>query len=394
MAYRVAQQGSGFGIDQRELVGWPARMHGFGEAAVPVDVIGGFGFDKADIGPPQHSKISAMARQIMARGISAVRLIGHTDPVGTPDYNRSLGQRRADAVRRALLATLDRMRPGSARSIAVTVESAGETQPLSRGPSEPERARDRRVEVFLPGAVRPPPMPQPGPSPTTRTETVKVVAKSSILPVGSAVGSVPCVRLLPSPVPGAVIPVPSGTALQGAALQGFAAMLDRVVSDHIRNDAKDRMYRLFSEQSFRVVCQDGQIVSVTPSPMDTDVGKECSVPGLPCLQPDPLVVTGVTLRRISPDTFAFGWMGRGRPHNLAEAVAFKAICARTSRFIWHNVSGTIRCGASGVMVGVQLSGSRFPTHAVFVNGALRASIPQGLLGMLWDPHPSDPTMVR
>jgi hypothetical protein len=390
MAYRVAQQPPGFGFDQRELIGWPARMHGFGEPAVPVDVIGGFGFDKADLGPPQHSKIIAVASQIMARGISAVRLVGHSDPVGTPDYNRGLGQRRAETVRRALLAALDRMRPGSARSIAVTVESAGETQPLSRGPSEPERARDRRVEVFLPRQVRPPSMPQPGPSPTTRTETVKVVAKSSILPVGSGVGSVPCtVRVLPSPVPNVpVIPVPSG-----AALRGFGAALDLNVRDHIRSDAKDRMYRLFSEQSFRVVCQDGQIVSVTPSPMDTDVGEECAVPGHACLHPDPVRVTGVTLRRVAPDTFAFGWMGRGRPHNLAE-VAFQAICARTSMFIWHNLSGTIRCGTSGVMVGVQLSGSRFPTHAVFVNGALRASIPQGLLGMLWDPHPSDPSMVR
>jgi hypothetical protein len=185
-----------------------------------------------------------------------------------------------------------------------------------------------------------------------------------------------------------VVPVPSA-----GALRAFGAVLDRNISDHIRSDAKDRRYRLFSEQTFRVVCQEGQIVSVIPSPMDTDVGEECMVPGHACLQPPPLTVTGITLRRVAPDTFAFGWMGRGRPHNLAEP-AFQAICARTSRFIWHNVSGTIRCGASGVMVGIQLSGSRFPTHAVFVNGALRASIPQGLLGMLWDPHPSDPTMVR
>lgn len=389
MAYMV-RQGAGIGLSEAELAGWPVGMHGFGEpAVVPFDIIGGFAFDRSDLGPPQHTKIIALARHIMARAISSVRLVGHTDPVGAPAYNDALGRRRADAIKAALLATLDRMRPGFARSVSVTTDSAGATQLLDRGPSEPARARNRRVEVFLPGG--PPPVPQPSPEPATRTETVKVVARSSILRVGSAVGSVPCtVRVLPTPLPGVpVVPVPSN-----AALRAFGAVLDRIITDHIRSDAKDRLYRLFSQQSFRVVCQNNQILSVTPSSMDTDVGDECFAPGgLGCITPPPLIVTGVTLNRIAPDAFAFGWQGKGRPHNAAEP-AFQAICPRSSRYIWHQVSGTIRCGSAGVSVGITLTGSRFPTHAVFVNGALRASIPQGTLGMLWDRHPSDPSMVR
>jgi outer membrane protein OmpA-like peptidoglycan-associated protein len=387
MAYMIGQFSVGPPFSEPELVGWPAGMHGLGQEVMPFDVIGGFAFDRSDVGPPQHRKIITLARQILARAIRAVRLVGHTDPVGTPDYNRGLGQRRADAVRRALLATLNRMRPGSAASVAVSVDTAGETQPLARGPGEPERARNRRVEVFLPPTPTPP-VPQPTPSPVTRTETVKVVAKSSILPVGPAVGSVPCLVAI-TPIPGAPV-VPSSVALRA-----FGVSLDRIVRDHIRNDAKDRMYRLFSEQSFRVVCQDGQIISVTmPSSMDTDVGEECFIPGgHACVSPPPLMVTPVTLRRTAPDAFEFGWEGKGRPHNLAES-AFQSICRRTSQFIWHKVSGTIRCGSTGVVVRVRLTGSRFPTHAVFVNGALRASIPQGTLGMLWDRHPSDPNMVR
>jgi outer membrane protein OmpA-like peptidoglycan-associated protein len=137
-------------------LGGATSINGFAEppAATPIDVVGGFAFDKSDLGPPQHTKIIALARQIMARAIRAVRLVGHTDPVGTPTYNKGLGQRRADAVKGALLATLDRMRPGSGRAVTVTAESAGETQPLDRGQAEPARARNRRVEVFLPG---PPP---------------------------------------------------------------------------------------------------------------------------------------------------------------------------------------------------------------------------------------------
>jgi hypothetical protein len=372
-------------LGARELVGWPASLHGLAEPSA-FNVIDGFAFDKSDLGPPQHTKIIAVARHIMANAIRAVRLLGHTDPVGTPTYNIGLGQRRADAVKRALLATLDRMRPGSAASVSVTTDSAGETQPL---PGQPA-ARNRRVDVFIPGRPSPPPGPQPAPSQPAQTQTVKIVMKSSILRVGSAVGSVPCsVTLAPVPIGGLpAVPVPSGVALRA-----FGAMLDRVVSDHIRSDVKDRMYRLYSQQNLQVVCKDNNIISVTPTPVDTDVGQECIVPGRACLTPPPLIITGLTLRRTAADTFAFGWMGEGCPHGLAEP-AFQAICRRTSRFIWHNVSGTIRCGATGVSVGVTLTGSRFPTHAVFVNGALRASIPQGMLGMLWDPHPANPNRVR
>jgi outer membrane protein OmpA-like peptidoglycan-associated protein len=119
-------------------------------------VIGGFEFDRAELGPAQHARIGALAQHLLAQGIRSVRLVGHTDPVGTPGYNRELGQRRAEAVRQALAAALERIRPGSARGVAVTVESAGETRPLSRGPEPGERARDRRVEVFLPPAPPPP----------------------------------------------------------------------------------------------------------------------------------------------------------------------------------------------------------------------------------------------
>jgi OmpA family len=385
MTYSYSQPTGGFGLRAPQFA--TAATGRFSEVTPgPLDVIGGFGFDRADLGPPQLSKIAAVAARLMAQTVRAIRLVGHTDTVGTAGYNQALGQRRAEAVRRALLAALDRLRPGAGRTFSVNVESAGELRPVARERTEVERALNRRVEIFVPG--QPPPLPQPV-TPTT-THTVRVVLRSSILRVGSAVGAVRCpLTIAPVPIPG----LPPVTVPSSAALRAFAAMLDRVVSDHIRNDAKDRMYRLFSDQSFRVVCQNGQILSVTPAGMDTDVGQECLVAGRACLTPPPLVVTGLTVRRTAPDAFAFSWTGKGRPHNLVEP-SFQAICARTSRFIWHSVSGSIRCSGGGIAVGVQLTGSRFPTHAAFVNGALRASLPQGTLSQLWDPHPSDPTMVR
>ena len=145
----VPQTGQAGRNGQREGLARPGGMHGFGLVAMPFDVISGFAFDKSDIGPPQQVRILALARHILASAARNVRLVGHTDPVGVPAYNSGLGRQRAGAVRQALLATLDRLRPGSAATVTVDIDSAGETRPVDRGQGEPARARNRRVEVFL-----------------------------------------------------------------------------------------------------------------------------------------------------------------------------------------------------------------------------------------------------
>jgi hypothetical protein len=103
-----------------------------------------------------------VARQVIAsqRTSSPVRSIliaGHTDHVGSDDYNFDLAGRRAHAVLRELCTTLTRMSPGIIRQIRFDVTSCGERQPKA---SDDLR---RRVEVFLPQRITPPP-PPPVPS--------------------------------------------------------------------------------------------------------------------------------------------------------------------------------------------------------------------------------------
>jgi hypothetical protein len=74
--------------------------------------------------------------------------VGHTDPVGTKNYNVGLGRRRAQAVLRQLCTALEDQRRGITRWIRFQLASCGEDQPKST----PELSR--RVEVFLPA---PPP---------------------------------------------------------------------------------------------------------------------------------------------------------------------------------------------------------------------------------------------
>jgi len=69
----------------------------------------------------------------------SIVLIGHTDPRGTDQYNATLGQKRADDVRRYLVAQ-------GVDADRVTTQTAGE----ATANDDPEKwATDRRVEIQL-----------------------------------------------------------------------------------------------------------------------------------------------------------------------------------------------------------------------------------------------------
>jgi outer membrane protein OmpA-like peptidoglycan-associated protein len=65
-----------------------------------------FAFDSADILPTAKSQLDAIAAGIRMLPIDQKVVIeGHTDAVGTEQYNEVLSQRRAQSVRRYLVAT-------------------------------------------------------------------------------------------------------------------------------------------------------------------------------------------------------------------------------------------------------------------------------------------------
>jgi peptidoglycan-associated lipoprotein len=102
-----------------------------------------FDFDSSEIRPEFVPVIAAHARAIAANASIHVRLEGHTDERGSPEYNIGLGERRAQNVRRALLLQ------GVAESQVVTV-SYGEERPAVTGQTEEAWAKNRRVEfVYL-----------------------------------------------------------------------------------------------------------------------------------------------------------------------------------------------------------------------------------------------------
>ncbi len=99
-----------------------------------------FDFDKSDIRADSQSVVAAHAAYLAKNPSQKVRLEGHADERGSREYNIGLGERRAQAVRRALLLQ------GVAEAQLSTV-SYGEERPAVAGSDEQAYALNRRVEI-------------------------------------------------------------------------------------------------------------------------------------------------------------------------------------------------------------------------------------------------------
>jgi peptidoglycan-associated lipoprotein len=99
-----------------------------------------FDYDSYVIKPEFQSMIDAHSRYLKANANRRVSLEGHTDERGGREYNLALGQRRAEAVRRALgiLGVTDRQ---------VEAVSFGKEKPANPGSDEAAWSQNRRVEI-------------------------------------------------------------------------------------------------------------------------------------------------------------------------------------------------------------------------------------------------------
>ena len=113
---------------------------GTGTSAPAASRIIYFDFDSSEIRAEFNAALAEHARVLTQNPTVRVRLEGHTDERGSPEYNIGLGERRAQAVRRAL------MLQGAADPQISTV-SYGEERPAVAGQTEEAWAKNRRVEI-------------------------------------------------------------------------------------------------------------------------------------------------------------------------------------------------------------------------------------------------------
>ncbi|HLH52527.1 MAG TPA: OmpA family protein [Verrucomicrobiae bacterium] len=101
-----------------------------------------FDFDSSTVKPSEISKVSAVADYLKNNQMTAVEVEGHCDERGTEEYNRSLGERRALALREKLIGLgIDPSR--------VDTVSYGKDRPADPGHDEAAWKQNRRGEFAL-----------------------------------------------------------------------------------------------------------------------------------------------------------------------------------------------------------------------------------------------------
>ena len=101
-----------------------------------------FDFDRATIKPSETSKLDEVVKYLQGNPTHAVQVEGHCDERGTEQYNLSLGERRALAVREYLVTA------GIQQDRVFTI-SYGESRPADPGHNEAAWAKNRRGVFVL-----------------------------------------------------------------------------------------------------------------------------------------------------------------------------------------------------------------------------------------------------
>ena len=132
-----------YGDLQRDLQGTGARVSRRGRDLIidlPADVT--FAFDKSDIQPRFYGTLNTLARSLNQYQATDVEVLGHTDSVGSDEYNLALSERRGRSV-------ADFLVNRSAEPSRLVVEAMGESEPVASNASVSGRAANRRVEIVL-----------------------------------------------------------------------------------------------------------------------------------------------------------------------------------------------------------------------------------------------------
>lgn len=133
-------QGTGVGAGQSSVTGVNLAGSDTEKAGPQISKVIYFDYDSASIKPEFQAIIDAHARYLKANKGSKVVIEGHTDERGGREYNLALGQKRSEAVRRAL--ALLGVSDGQLEAV-----SFGKEKPAASGTDESVWAKNRRAEI-------------------------------------------------------------------------------------------------------------------------------------------------------------------------------------------------------------------------------------------------------
>jgi len=101
-----------------------------------------FGFDEATIDSKYHEDLDELAQQLTQNKALRLSIAGHTDNIGSREYNKRLSQRRADAVKQYLV------EQGVSEG-RITTSALGQQEPVATNQTDAGRQLNRRVKLVI-----------------------------------------------------------------------------------------------------------------------------------------------------------------------------------------------------------------------------------------------------
>jgi OOP family OmpA-OmpF porin len=106
-----------------------------------------FAFDKAELTTEDRNKLDALIASVGGAQFVSGEVVGHTDSIGSAQYNMGLSQRRANAAADYLVAR------GASRA-NFTVSGRGLAEPIADNATDEGRALNRRVTLIRANCAR------------------------------------------------------------------------------------------------------------------------------------------------------------------------------------------------------------------------------------------------
>lgn len=103
-----------------------------------------FDFDKSVLKPEAKTKLDDLVSKMGAINLEVIIAVGHTDSVGSDEYNQRLSLRRSEAVKAYLISK-------GVEANRVYTEGKGEKSPVADNKSTEGRAKNRRTEIEVVG---------------------------------------------------------------------------------------------------------------------------------------------------------------------------------------------------------------------------------------------------
>jgi len=127
-------------IHKESQVNWPIFLKPLkvGDSKILENIF--FSFDSADITDDSEAEINELSRFMDAHPDIGIDISGHTDNLGSEEYNANLSLNRANALR-------DRLISLGTPAHRIHAEGFGAKNPIADNTSESGRAKNRRIEI-------------------------------------------------------------------------------------------------------------------------------------------------------------------------------------------------------------------------------------------------------